>query len=160
MKRKIIYMFVPFFLYQTTIQAQSISVTVYVPVEFGVLPPTIPGDQTVSTYENTLGNSELDIDGGNKWAFGTTWGVTVSKSTASWHANLLLDVLRDPSITYLIGGDNYISIPDEPTAISFFSCITQRRARNVGLEHRVRISPSDPPAGTYTSTITYTLVDL
>ncbi len=148
------------FYIQSKIQAQSISISVSVPIDFGVLPPAIPGDPAVSTYENTLGDSQLDIDGGNKWGYGNTWGVTVSKTTASWHSNLLLDVLRDPSITYLIGGDSYVTIPNTPSATMFFSCTTQRRARNVDLQHRVRISPSDPPAGSYTTTITYTLVDL
>lgn len=148
------------FCIQTKIQAQSISVSVSLPIDFGVLPPAIPGDPAVSSYENTLGDSQLDIDGGNKWGYGITWGVTVSKTYTSWHANLLLDVLRDPSLTYLSGGDSYVTIPNTPSATLFFSCTTQRRARPVYLQHRVRLSPSAPPAGNYTTTITYTLVDL
>ena len=83
----------------TTALSQSIAVDENVPVSFSVLPPAVPGDPPVSTYENTMGDIELEMDGGNKWAFGTTWYVTVYKSTTSWDPNLKLDVYRDPSRT-------------------------------------------------------------
>ena len=136
-----LYILINFFYLYDSLWAQSLSVSVTLPVEFGVLPPAIPGDPPVSTYENTLGDARMEVDGGNKWGYGNTWGVTVNK-------------------TYLIGGDSYVTIPNSPASILFFSCNTQRRARYLALQHRVLINGGDPPAGTYTTTITYTLVDL
>lgn len=155
-----LYILMNAFLIYERLQGQSIAIYVSVPIEFGVLPPAIPGDPPVSTYENTLGDAYLDIDGGNRWGYGNTWGVTVNKTTTSWNTNLSLDILRDTSLSYLSGGTNYITIPDTPTSALFFSCSTQRRARPVYLQQRVRISGGEPPAGIYTTTITYTLVDL
>lgn len=140
------------------IYAQSISIGGTVPVVFGVMPPTIPGDPPVETYETTMGDVTITPNGGNKWAFGDSWHVTVSKSDVTWDATMLLDVRREAN-TKLVGGTAYQQIPDSPTASYFFETTPKtKKVNNLGLQHRLRTT-APPPAGNYTTTIIYTIVD-
>jgi len=135
--------------------SQSISVTVNTPVEFGVLPPGIPGDPPDAVYENTMGDVRLSMRGGGG-AAGLTWYVTVQKSTAGWHSGLTLEVRRDADAR-LIDGESYVSIPDAPTAAYFFRTNNARNVNNLDIQHRVELT-QPVPAATYSTTVTYTLI--
>ena len=139
------------------IQAQTIRANVYVLVSFSVTAPVIPGDAPATVYENIMGNVELNMDGGNNGSSGRRWQVTVSKSTTHWNTNLQLDVRRDPTRTNVVDGDSYVTIPDAPTSIYFFRSNNTRRVNNLDLQHRFTLNGIDILAGTYTTTVTYTI---
>jgi len=127
-----------------------------VAVSFSVTLPSVPGDPPGTVYENTMGDVELNMDGGGG-AAGRRWQVTVSKSTASWNANLQLDVRRDSARTDVVDGSSYVTVPNSPSSIYFFRSNNVRRVRNLDIQHRVTINDPTISAGTYTTTVTYTI---
>ncbi len=153
-----LYILMNAFLIYERLQGQSITCTVSVPVQFNILPSAIPGDPVVSTYENTLGDVTLDMLGKNPGNPGKKWYVTVQKSTLGWHANLTLEVHRDSLRSDVIDGDNYIIIPDAPTANYFFKANNIRSVPNLAIQHRITMT-TPVLVGTYTTTITYTIIN-
>lgn len=144
----------------TGVFSQSLTINENVPIAFGVIPPTIPGEPPVESYENVMGDITITPDGGKAWEFGDSWYVTVSKSDITWDSNMLVDVKRAPNAK-LIGGTTYIQIPDSPTASYFFETTTNtKKVQNLDLQHRVRTVGATPSAGNYTATIIYTIVDM
>ncbi|MBN1552127.1 hypothetical protein JW979_11680 [bacterium] len=140
--------------------SQMVTITESVPVYFTTIVPAIPGNPPTQSYENIMGDIEIEADGGGKWVYDKDWYVTVSKSTLNWDSNLLLDVLRDPSNKKVLNGDTYVQIPDEPSAVYFFESNNGFKISNLRLQHRVRLNGVGPDAGSYSTTVTYTIVDM
>ena len=119
----------------------------------------IAGDDIVNVYENDMGDYRIKILGGT---YKRTWHVEVTKTTDSWDSNFVLEVKRDPSDTRVTGGDSYLTVPDEPTADIFFWSNNKRDIKRPNLKIQYKVSgvtASSATPGTYTTTITYTLVD-
>ncbi len=119
----------------------------------------IPGDDIVNVYENTMGDYELNINGGR---YKQAWHVEMTKTTDSWDSDFVLEVKRDPSDNRVTGGDAYLTVPDESTTAEIFFRSNNKkdiRKPNLKIQYRVSgVTASNTTPGTYTTTITYTLV--
>lgn len=146
------------FTFCTVVEAQRIRVDENVPFNVTAQHSGIAGDDLVNSYENTMGDYDLEIWG---QTYGTTWHITVNKSTGQWNPYLILEVQRDPNDNRVVGGTTYQQIPDSPGSLYFFRTNNTQNVRNPGVNIQYRLSGVTAiiPIGTYTTTVTYTLVD-
>jgi len=142
-----------------SVKAQNIVIRENVPFDKTAEFSGIAGDDIVNVYENDMGDYEIRIIGGK---YGTTWHVEMTKTTDSWDSNFVVEVKKDPTDNRVTGGDTYLTVPDEPAADIFFSSTNTKNIQipNLKIQYRVSgVTASSTTPGTYTTTITYTLVD-
>jgi len=113
-----------------------------------------------STYESPADQITSSVTNSSYGWFGTWyWMVSVSRDNTQWHSALHLDVRRSSSglgFGSVSGGTSYQEVTTTNRAF-----ITGSRHRLwMGFQLRVRGVSSAVPAGTYSTTVTYTIVEL
>ncbi len=115
------------------------------------------GSDLTGTYESATDQIDIDITG--TAGPGDTWRVDVSKSDTNWHANFLLYVQRTSdgtgSPSHISGGTTYQEVTD--TDQSFFN--GERDKSNIDVQLKLEGVSILVPDDTYTTTVTYTVVD-
>lgn len=136
------------------IQAQTITLDQKVPFDKVAQHSGLAGDDIVNTYENVLGDIELTIKGE---LYDKTWKVDIHRVDGHWNSNFVLEARAVHNS--IIGGDTYQVV--NSAAQEFFRSNNKKIVNNVQLQHRVSgVSAAVVVAGSYDTTIFYTLVDL
>jgi len=113
-----------------------------------------------STYESPANQVSATISNSSYGWFGTWyWGVDVSRDNSQWNNNMHLDVRRSSGgfgFGSISGGTSYQEVTTS-TQI-FFTGVSFRLW--IGFQYRLRGVSVAVPAGTYVTTVTYTVVEL
>jgi hypothetical protein len=116
------------------------------------------GTDLVSTYEGSANESVLSISGCSEPT--DPWRVDVRKTDTNWHGDLALSVRRvsggDGLGAAPSGGDTYVPVGSENA--EFFWGWGDRR--DICVQYRLSGMSVRIPPGIYSTTVTYTVVDL
>ncbi len=113
------------------------------------------GSDLNSTYESAAQQVSIEIDGGS---YNKNWHVTVGRT--SWSSNIILSVRRQAD-TRVSGGLSYIEVPDAGS-VQFFLSNGRKKVQNppiYGQFQLSNVSVSEVEETTYTTTVTYTLLE-
>jgi len=113
-----------------------------------------------STYESPADQVTASVNNSSYGFFGLWyWRIDVSRDNSQWHNNLHLDVRRSSGgfgFGSIYGGTSYQEVTTSTQAF-----LTGSRFRLwIGFQYRLRGVSVAVPAGTYVTTVTYTIVEL